>query len=76
MEILKEGFLKMNQEFDIRKEVNQNNFSLGQRKLLVVLIDSFRNADTTDKAICNLSCKEIYEVLDLFHKHLKTKMMC
>ena len=66
----------MSSNFDLRKEVNQNNFSLGQRKFLLVLIDSFRNVDTTDKAICNLSCKEIYAVLDLFHRHLKVKMLC
>lgn len=62
--------------FDLRKEINQKGFSLGQRKFLVVLIDSFRNTDTTDKSICNLSCTEIYAVLELFQKHLRIKMMC
>jgi len=66
----------MNQKFDIRKEVNQNNFSLGQRKLLVVLIRAVKNLEITDKAICNLTCKEIYPVINLFQKHLSVIMMC
>lgn len=66
----------MSEQFDIGKEVNQNNFSLGQRKFLVVLIDSFRNVDTTDNSICNLSCTEIETVLELFQKYLRIKMMC
>ena len=67
---------KAPEKFNLRKEVNQKNFSLGQRKFLVVLIDSFRNADTSDKAICNLTCAEIEQVLELFQRHLRIKMMC
>lgn len=64
------------QTFDLKKEVNDRNFSLTQRKFLRRLGENFIGTASLELLISNLSCDEIEAVINLFGKDLMNTMIC
>lgn len=62
--------------FNLWTAVNEEYFSVGQRKLLLVFLNQVAEMDTTDSSISNLDCGEIRAVIRLFGEYLALKMIC
>jgi len=64
-------------KFVLWKEVNNQNLSIAQRKFLRTLICAFHNKiGAFEFDVCNLTCIQIRQIVELFSRYLLNQMIC